>query len=79
MNQIFASNLSNYPSQRVDRTDYFLKDSSLSTVVSYQMREVHKMRAANVAPLLPRFMKEGERKKAALILMKHSQFEKTLQ
>ena len=37
-----------------------------------------KIRAALRAPILPRVMKEGESKKAALILMKNSHFDRTL-
>ena len=37
-----------------------------------------KMRAALLAPVLPRVMEEGESKKAALILMKNSHFDRTL-
>ena len=37
-----------------------------------------KMRAAFLAPILPWVMKEGESKKAALILMKNSPFDRTL-
>ena len=37
-----------------------------------------KMRAALLAPILPRVMEEGESKKAALILMKNSHFDRTL-
>ena len=36
-----------------------------------------KMRAALLAPILPRVMEEGESKKAALILMKNSHFSRT--
>ena len=36
------------------------------------------MRAAFLAPILPRVMKEGESKKGALILMKNSHFDRTL-
>ena len=35
------------------------------------------MRAALLAPILPRVMKEGERKQAVLILMKNSHFDRT--
>ena len=37
-----------------------------------------KKRAAFLTSILPRVMKEGESKKAALILMKNSQFDWTL-
>ena len=37
-----------------------------------------KMRAAFLTPILPRVIKEGENKKAALILMKNSHFDRTL-
>ena len=37
------------------------------------------MRAALLAPILPIVMKEGDSKKAALILMKNSHFDRTLQ
>ena len=37
-----------------------------------------KMRASLLAPILPRVMEEGEKKKAALILMKNSHFDRTL-
>ena len=36
------------------------------------------MRAALLAPILPRVMEEGESKKAALILIKNSHFDRTL-
>ena len=36
------------------------------------------MRAAFLAPILPQVMEEGESKKAALILMKNSHFDRTL-
>ena len=36
------------------------------------------MRAALLAPILPRVMEEGESKKAALVLMKNSHFDRTL-
>ena len=36
------------------------------------------MRATLLAPILPRVMEEGESKKAALILMKNSHFDRTL-
>ena len=36
------------------------------------------MRAAFLAPILPRVMKEGESKQAALTLMKNSHFDRTL-
>ena len=43
------------------------------TVVSYQNESFSiKMRAALLAPILPRVMKEGESKKAAFILMRNS-------
>ena len=37
------------------------------------------MRAASLAPILPQVMEEGERKKAALILMKNYHFDRTPQ
>ena len=37
------------------------------------------MRAALLAPIFPRVMEKGESKKAALILMKNSHFDRTLQ
>lgn len=37
-----------------------------------------KMRAALLAPILPQVKKEGESKKVALILMKNSDFDRTL-
>ena len=36
------------------------------------------MRGALLTPILPSVMKEGESKKAALILMKNSHFDRTL-
>ena len=47
------------------------------TVVSYQ-RVLHQRAALLVPPILPRVMEEGESKKAALILMKNSHFDRTL-
>ena len=42
------------------------------------MRVFIKMRVAFLAPILPWVMKEGESKKAALLLMKNSHFNRTL-
>ena len=42
------------------------------------MRVFHQMRAAFLAPILPRVMKEQEIKKADLISMKNSHFDRTL-
>ena len=66
--------------------NYFqiLSNSSLSliqhspTVVSYQNEFFIKMRAALLAPILPRVLKEGESQKADLILMKNCHFDRTL-
>ena len=42
------------------------------------MRVFHHNESYLAAPILPRVMEEGESKKAALILMKNSHFDRTL-
>ena len=60
-----------------------LTDITITLVVRYcsvlsKWEFFIKMRAALLAPILPRVMEEGESKKAALILMKNSHFDRTL-
>ena len=54
------------------------KSEATKTTWTKMCRSTVMVRAAFLAILLPRVMKEGESKKAALILMKNSHFDRTL-
>ena len=74
----FMGLITNLHHLSLKHTEGAVKNYLLFTKVLSKCECFIKMRAAFLAPILARIMNQGESKKVALILMKHSQFDRTL-